>query len=172
MKRKTILLINAEGVQTLCMAKSLRRLGFRVVGFCNHRCSSGYFTRYLSKRYKSPDITLSQPCFREFLFNYLRDNEVEMIIPLADDGARFLSENKEKYSQLYKELSELIGDAATLKLWEHYQGLNISFPKKLYSNEYVRNFVAENKGKMSTKDIAKAVGLSERRVRQILKEEK
>ena len=83
-----------------------------------------------------------------------------------------MSENKEKYSQLYKELSELIGDAATLKLWEHYQGLNISFPKKLYSNEYVRNFVAENKGKMSTKDIAKAVGLSERRVRQILKEEK
>ncbi len=63
-----------------------------------------------------------------------------------------MSENKEKYSQLYKELSELIGDAA--------------------SNEYVRNFVAENKGKMSTKDIAKAVGLSERRVRQILKEEK
>ena len=83
-----------------------------------------------------------------------------------------MSVNKEKYSQLYKELSELIGDAATLKLWENYQGLNISFPKKLYSNEYVRNFVAENKGKMSTKDIAKSVGLSERRVRQILKEEK
>ena len=93
-KRKTILLINAEGVQTLCMAKSLRRLGFRVVGFCNHRCSSGYFTRYLSKKYKSPDITLSQPQFREFLFSYLRKNYVELVIPLADDGARFLSENK------------------------------------------------------------------------------
>ncbi|MCR5430203.1 MAG: transposase family protein [Eubacterium sp.] len=48
----------------------------------------------------------------------------------------------------------------------------MSFPKKLYSNEYVRNFVLENKGKMNTKDIAKEVGLSERRVRQILKEEK
>ena len=83
-----------------------------------------------------------------------------------------MSKNQEKYSQLYKELAQLIGDAATIKLWEHYQGLNISFPKKLYSNEYVRNFVLENKGKMNTKDIAKEVGLSERRVRQILKEEK
>ena len=95
MKKGTILLINAEGVQTLCMAKSLRKLGFKVVGFCNHRCSSGYFTRNLSKRYKSPDITSFQPQFRDFLFSYLRKNHVELVIPLADDGARFLSVNKE-----------------------------------------------------------------------------
>ena len=102
MKRETVLLINAEGVQTLCMARSLRRLGFRVIGFCNNRCSSGYFTRHLSKRYKSPDITLSQPQFRDFLFRYLKENEVNLIIPLADDGARFLSEHKEKIEKEFK----------------------------------------------------------------------
>ena len=83
-----------------------------------------------------------------------------------------MSKNSEKYSQLYKELSELIGDAATIKLWENYQGLNISFPKKLYSNEYVKKFILENKDKMSVQEIAKEVGLSDRRVRQILKENK
>ena len=81
-----------------------------------------------------------------------------------------MSKNKEKYSQIYKELSELIGDAATIKIWENYQGLNISFPKKLYSNKYVKTYIKENKNKKSVQDIAKEVGLSERRVRQILKE--
>ena len=86
----------------------------------------------------------------------------------AEEGA--MSENKEKYSQIYKELSELIGDAATIKIWENYQGLNISFPKKLYSNEYVKTHIKENKDKKSVQEIAKEVGLSERRVRQILKD--
>lgn len=83
-----------------------------------------------------------------------------------------MSKNQEKYSQLYKELAQLIGDAATIKLWENYQGLNIAFPKKLYSNEYVKNFILENINRMSIQDMAKEVGLSDRRVRQILKENK
>ena len=81
-----------------------------------------------------------------------------------------MSKNKEKYSQVYKELSELIGDAATIKIWENYQGLNISFPKKLYSNEFVREYISKNVGKKNPKVLAKEVGLSERRIRQILKE--
>lgn len=97
------------------------------------------------------------------------NNGKETSVQLNKEGDT-MSKNKEKYSQLYKELSELIGDAATVKLWENYQGLNISFPKKLYSNDYVRKFISENKDQMNVKEIAKEVGLSERRVRQILKE--
>ena len=83
-----------------------------------------------------------------------------------------MSKEKDKYSQIYKEMSELIGDVATIKIWENYEGLNISFPKKLYSNEYVKTYIKENKNKKSVQEIAKEVGLSERRVRQILKENK
>ena len=35
--KKTILLINAEGVQAICMARSLRKQGHHVIGFCNHK---------------------------------------------------------------------------------------------------------------------------------------
>lgn len=98
------------------------------------------------------------------------NNDKETSVQLnAEEVA--MSKNQEKYSQLYRELAQLIGDAATIKLWENYQGLNISFPKKLYSNEYVKRFILENKDKISVQDMAKEVGLSERRVRQILKEE-
>ena len=91
---KNILLINAEGVQTLCVAHSLRKQGCRVVGFCNHKMTSGYATRWLSERYKSPDITLKPKEFRDFLCEYLNKNHIDLIIPLADDGAEFLSKNK------------------------------------------------------------------------------
>lgn len=100
MKRIAILL-NAEGVQTLAMARSLRRQGFRVVGFCNKRASSGYVSRYLDERHKVPDITYSPKAFKDFLDSYLQNHSVTLIVPLADDGACFLSLHKEDYENLY-----------------------------------------------------------------------
>ena len=92
---KNILLINAEGVQTICLARSLRKQGHHVVGFCNHKITSGYATRWLSERYQSPDITLHATEFKSYLYDYLGQHQVDLIIPLADDGADFLSKNKE-----------------------------------------------------------------------------
>lgn len=93
---KTILLINAEGVQTICLARSLRNHGCKVVGFCNHRCSSGYVTKYLNERHKSPDISAKQEDFKQYLYSYLSNQNVDLIVPLADDGAAFLSSHKEE----------------------------------------------------------------------------
>lgn len=93
---KTILLTNAEGVQSICLARSLRKQGCRVVGFCNHKMTSGYVTRWLNKRYKSPDITRHPTAFKAFVMDYLQTHHVDVIIPLADDGAEFLSRNKEE----------------------------------------------------------------------------
>lgn len=98
---KKILLINAEGVQAICLARSLRRQGHYVVGFCNHKMTSGYATRWLSEKHQSPDITLHTEEFKKFLFSYLRQNEVDLIIPLADDGAGFLSQYKEEIQEKF-----------------------------------------------------------------------
>lgn len=93
---KKILLINAEGVQAICLARSLRKQGHRVIGFCNHKMSSGYTTRWLSERHKTPDITIDSENFKQVLYEYLTNNKVDLIIPLADDGADFLSRHKEE----------------------------------------------------------------------------
>ena len=97
---KRLLLINAEGVQSICLARSLRKQGHYVIGFCNHKCTSGYTTRWLSERYKSPDITHQRTEFKSFLFDYLRNNSIDAIIPLADDGAEFLSRHKSDIEKL------------------------------------------------------------------------
>lgn len=94
-----------------------------------------------------------------FKKDYLQLNNDEEVIDI--------NSNPERYSGVYKELAELIGDAATLKVWKRFSGLNITFPQKLYSKEFREEFIRENMGTMKPSEIAKILGLSERRVRQI-----
>jgi hypothetical protein len=87
-----------------------------------------------------------------------------------DEEVAAMNSNPERYSGVYKELAELIGDAATMKIWKRFSGLNITFPQKLYSIDFRKDFIMENMESMRPSEIAKALGLSERRVRQIIAE--
>ena len=81
-----------------------------------------------------------------------------------------MNSNPERYSGIYKELAELLGDAATMKIWKHFSGLNVTFPQKLYSKEYQKDFIRENMDKTKPAEMAKILSLSERRIRQIIVE--
>ncbi|MBR1641725.1 MAG: hypothetical protein IJ683_05305 [Butyrivibrio sp.] len=87
-----------------------------------------------------------------------------------DEEVTAMNSNPERYSGVYKELAELLGDAATLKIWKRFSGLNITFPQKLYSIEFRKEFISENMQKMKPSEMSKTLGLSERRVRQIIEE--
>lgn len=81
-----------------------------------------------------------------------------------------MSADPEQYSEVYRGLAELIGDTAVRKIWKNYAGMTVTFPMQLYSRDYIRRFIADNAGKKKPSEIARIVGLSERRVRQILQE--
>jgi len=76
----------------------------------------------------------------------------------------------ERYAELYKELAGLIGDAAVRKLWKAYGGVTITFPTRLYSRDFTRQFIGKNMSSMKPSEMAKELRLSERRVRQIMRE--
>ena len=88
----------------------------------------------------------------------------------TDEEVIDINSNLERYSGVYKDLAELVGDAATLKIWKNFSGLNITFPQKLYSIEFRKEFIMENMEIMKPSEMAKMLGLSERRVRQIIAE--
>lgn len=93
------------------------------------------------------------------------------LIELSSDGGEpSMGNDPGQYYEVYKEMAEMIGDANVRKIWRRYSGLTITFPQHLYSREYTRQFITENYQTMKPKEIAKAVGLSERRVRQIIRE--
>jgi hypothetical protein len=72
------------------------------------------------------------------------------------------------YNEIYRELAELLGEDAALILWRNYAGLNVTFPRQLYSRAYVRQFIRDNRETMKPGEIARRVGLTERRIRQIV----
>ncbi len=72
------------------------------------------------------------------------------------------------YSEVYREMAELIGEAAVIKLWRSYSGLTVTFPRQLYSREYIREYIRGNMGVLKPSEIARNVGMTERRVRQII----
>ena len=98
------------------------------------------------------------------------DNFKNKSVEYCEEEVMAINSNPERYSGVYKEMADLLGDAAVIKVWKRFSGLNITFPQRLYSKEYTRQFIADNLGSLTPHEIARQVNLSERRVRQIINE--
>ncbi len=96
-----ILLLDGEGVQVVCMARELNKLGCEVSALCAQKVSSGYATKYLHHRYKSPNVHSQEEAFRIYFYEHLKEHKYELIIPMGDASAYFLSREKENVEQQY-----------------------------------------------------------------------
>lgn len=96
-----------------------------------------------------------------------KKDSVQLNIVVSEEEKEVKS-NPEKYSGVYKELAEILGDAATMKVWRRFAGLNITFPQKLYSADYKKDFIKKNMDEMRPAELARILGLTERRIRQII----
>ena len=47
-----------------------------------------------------------------------------------------------EYNQIYAELCDLIGKDNMYIIYQHFKGMQVSFPSKLYSKEYVVSQIA------------------------------
>lgn len=66
------------------------------------------------------------------------------------------------YNDVYKDLIELIGFENTLKVYSHYNGQQLSLPKRLYSKTYVEKKVIEEYDGTNVKQLAKKYSYTER----------
>lgn len=76
------------------------------------------------------------------------------------------------FTGVYRDIAEIIGVDATIKLHKSFQGQQITFPKKLYSRDYIVAQVRGDANSSNIKSIASEFGYTERRLRQIMKEKK
>ena len=98
-----------------------------------------------------------------------KTDSVQLDIVVSEEEKEVKS-NPENYSGIYREIAEILGDAATIKIWKRFAGLNITFPQKLYSTEFRKEFIRDNMNEMSPAELARTLGLTERRIRQIVME--
>lgn len=132
---KKILLLDGEGVQVVCMARELNRLGCKVTALCSQKVSSGYWTKYLHHRFKSPDLHHEADAFKIYFYEHLKRFIYDLIIPMGDESAFFLSREKETVETQFKMVCavedystfELANDKQ--KLMEICEKYNISHPK-------------------------------------------
>ena len=77
-------------------------------------------------------------------------------------------ESFEKFSTLYKEIAELIGEENTIILYNHFKGQQVSFPLHLYSGEYIKKCIYEEYNGSNVRGLALKYGFTERWIRKIL----
>ena len=76
-----------------------------------------------------------------------------------------------KYAGVYNDLMELLGEEAVQIIFQNMAGQQITFPKRLNTKEYV---VQETKDITSSAELKKEAlkyGYTERRLKQLIKEE-
>lgn len=96
-----VLLIDGGGTQTLPIAKSIYKRGHRVHVFYRHSFSYGYGTRYANRKIKAPSIYNEEEYF-PFLVDYIKSNAIDVVIPMSDPTAQFLSKHKHSFAGLTK----------------------------------------------------------------------
>ncbi len=90
----------------------------------------------------------------------------------ADKDQSSMQKQSDMYAGVYGEIAELLDEASVMVLWKYFRGTTVNFPQKLYDQTYVRQYIKDNMNKKSAYQMAYKLGLTERRIRQIMKEVK
>ncbi len=75
----------------------------------------------------------------------------------------------EKFREVYREIAQQTSVETAMTIHKLFGGQQISFPKKLYSSNYVNKCIRKSYNGGNIRELARQFGLSERRVRQILR---
>jgi len=101
-KNIKVLLIDGHTVQVLPIAKSLRKHGHHVTILCEEKLSYGWVSRFPHVKIFSPSAYKEPELFLDFLKKHLKNNSYDIVIPLFDDSAGILGENKKELSPYAK----------------------------------------------------------------------
>ena len=76
--------------------------------------------------------------------------------------------NKSDYNGVYEELVELLGLENTLKIRKHFRGQQVNFPMRLYSKEYIEEYLIKNYNGKNLKELSKKLDYTTNWLRKML----
>lgn len=91
MTQKTVLLLDADFVQSYSVARSLRESGFYVIIAADTRQSYGFYSRYPNKKLLSPKASNNEKGYKDFIKEVINEYKIDVIIPLTNDVAELIS---------------------------------------------------------------------------------
>ena len=76
-----------------------------------------------------------------------------------------LEKERELYNAVYKEISEIIGLEATLKLYLRFKGQQVTFPVRLYNPHLIQQNVIKEYDGSNIRELARKYDYSEKTIR-------
>ena len=74
------------------------------------------------------------------------------------------------FADIYQEIAVRISPQTAVEIHRLFKGQQVIFPKKLYTKEYIHRYIRENCNGKNLQEPASMFGYSDRRIRQILKQ--
>ena len=98
-----VLIYGAGGRQSLPVCKGFFEIGCEVTVYCGSRLDTGFLTKYAHKRVLFDKHNKDWVGFYEYGEIFIKSGKYDLIVPLGDEGATYLSTNKkrlEKYGHI------------------------------------------------------------------------
>lgn len=79
-----------------------------------------------------------------------------------------MTKSKADYKGIYADMVDILGEEIVIKLHKYYRGQQITFPMKLYSNEYVESYILDNYKSKTLKEMCRELGYTEGWIKQLI----
>lgn len=89
---------------------------------------------------------------------------------MKEKGEDLRTDKFSDWQTIYKDLAMIIGEENTLKIFNNYKGISVSFPMKLFSKEGLENVVRNEYNGKNANSIALKHGYSVRQINRVIKE--
>ncbi|WP_150452020.1 carboxylate--amine ligase [Arenibacter lacus] len=88
-------ILEGHTIQAINAAKSIKKLGYKVILFYESKNSYGYYTKYADEKVLAPSVENNENEFHSFFNSYLESNTLDVVIPMFDFSAQYLSKHKD-----------------------------------------------------------------------------
>lgn len=85
-------------------------------------------------------------------------------------GVDDLKKEVELYNDIYREISEIVGLEATLKIYLRFKGQQVSFPVRLYSPQMIQQRVIQEYDGTNIAALAQKYDYSEKTIRRMIRD--
>ena len=81
-----------------------------------------------------------------------------------------MEKERELYNDIYKEMAEIIGLEATLKVYLRFKGQQVTFPVRLYNPHLIQQNVIKEWDGTNIAELAQKYDYSEKTIRRMIKD--
>ena len=98
MSNETVLILDGAAAHANAIGECLHKTGYRVAVVCDTSECYGYHSNYIDEHYLCPDV--HDPKYAEWMLDFLKNHHFDVLIPISDGSAEFMSYHKDELRKL------------------------------------------------------------------------